>query len=301
MLSITSETNHTTPSVYSTSTTPKPQNFDFVIISRGNHQNPSKKRWKEGRESTWMKKSKKLSVAREPTKIFVVFQNQANPNLLNIHRSPTLRNHTTLPSSKETFKICQSKRAKTEKKKSLWSAPKDWILPWLEQEKNGYAKGSTNHQPPTKEKQSENERERKGEGEKVSTRDTSSRVWKIPGWSGATSPHPAEQAMTNIMIIPAAPSPSLVVLSLATSAILSLPFALPFQLPRSNPSFVLWQHQGARVANMGSHIWGCGRGFPVARGNRRRRYPDIDLGATRRVARLLSGRENVITALWWLR
>lgn len=42
-----------------------------------------------------------------------------------------------------------------------------------------------------------------------------------------------------------------------------------------------------------------GRGLPVAQGNRR--YPDIDLGATRRVARLLSGRENVITALWWLR
>lgn len=42
-----------------------------------------------------------------------------------------------------------------------------------------------------------------------------------------------------------------------------------------------------------------GRGLPVARGNQR--YPDIDLGATRRVARLLSGRENVITALWWLR
>lgn len=42
-----------------------------------------------------------------------------------------------------------------------------------------------------------------------------------------------------------------------------------------------------------------GRGLPVARGNRR--YPDIDLRATRRVARLLSGRENVITALWWLR
>jgi len=42
-----------------------------------------------------------------------------------------------------------------------------------------------------------------------------------------------------------------------------------------------------------------GRGLPVAPGNRS--YPDIDLGATRRVARLLSGRENVITALWWLR
>lgn len=155
--------------------------------------------------------------------------------------------------------------------------------------------------PTTNESEREWEKERERKGEKVSTRDTFCRVWKIPGWSGATSPHPAEQAMTNIMIIPAAPSPSLVVLSLATSATLSLHFALPFQLPRSNPSFVLWQHQGARVANMGSHIWGCGRGFPVARGNRRRRYPDIDLGATRRVARLLSGRENVITALWWLR
>lgn len=62
-------------------------------------------------------------------------------------------------------------------------------------------------------------------------------------------------------------------------------FALPPAPPEARTAAAMFRRRG--------------RGLPVARGNQR--YPDIDLGATRRVARLLSGRENVITALWWLR
>lgn len=66
---------------------------------------------------------------------------------------------------------------------------------------------------------------------------------------------------------------------------MSIPLTLPPAPPEARAAAAMFRR--------------CGRGLPVARGNQR--YPDIDLGATRRVARLLSGRENVITALWWLR
>lgn len=66
---------------------------------------------------------------------------------------------------------------------------------------------------------------------------------------------------------------------------MSTPLTLPPASPEATAAAAMFRRRG--------------RGLPVARGNRR--YPDIDLGATRRVARLLSGRENVITALWWLR
>lgn len=99
-----------------------------------------------------------------------------------------------------------------------------------------------------------------------------------------------QQAMTNIMIIRASRVLSVRVLLRFlrlpfSAALASTPLALPPAPPEARAAAAMFRRRG--------------RGLPVARGNQR--YPDIDLGATRRVARLLSGRENVITALWWLR
>lgn len=104
-----------------------------------------------------------------------------------------------------------------------------------------------------------------------------------------------QQAMTNIMIIRASHVLSASASSFASSVYpsrhprqrkrVSAPLVLPPAPPEARAAAAMFRRRG--------------RGLPVARGNQR--YPDIDLGATRRVARLLSGRENVITALWWLR
>lgn len=105
-----------------------------------------------------------------------------------------------------------------------------------------------------------------------------------------------QQAMTNIMIIRASRVLSVRVLL----RFLRLPFSRHPRRARNRVSTPLTLPPAPPEARATAAMFRRrGRGLPVARGNQR--YPDIDLGATRRVARLLSGRENVITALWWLR